>query len=321
MNCCLKKNKPEPVPLEIRPGTTENSTIKMDAATGTGGIRFLRLNQGITLTIMDCHLRKPVCVEFEPPFESLGFGFNLSGQMEVHPGCSRDVLTFRPGQSDLNLIPGTDRHMEILEPGRLIRVCLTMDHGVLKALTRQNTGGLPLPLRQKPGEFAHFKGRITPSMRAVIAQIMDCPFQGFTRDLFLDGKVLELLSHKLRQLELLGDAPGPGLSARDRDRVLHAADLLTGNLDAAPGLAQLACSVGMCRTRLHECFCRVHGVSPLEYLQRQRLETAMAHLAAGRMNVTQAAFAVGYSSSGYFSKVFKKQYGRPPKAFMAASPK
>ena len=39
-------------------------------------------------------------------------------------------------------------------------------------------------------------------------------------------------------------------------------------------------------------------------------------LVEGRMNVTEAAFAVGYSSSGYFSKVFKKRYGDPPGKFV-----
>jgi AraC-like DNA-binding protein len=42
----------------------------------------------------------------------------------------------------------------------------------------------------------------------------------------------------------------------------------------------------------------------------------MNYLVEGRMNVTEAALAVGYASSGYFSKVFKSQYGDPPKKFV-----
>ena len=153
-------------------------------------------------------------------------------------------------------------------------------------------------------------------MRSVIAQIIQCPFQGGARELFLEGKVLELLAHKLAHLESPMFHPGTLVSPQDLDRVHHAADLLIRNLETAPCLEELARTAGMCRTRLHECFCKVHGLTPFEYLQQHRLEKAMTYLVEGRMNVTEAAFAVGYSSSGYFSKVFKKRYGDPPGKFL-----
>lgn len=302
--------------LELQTGTLETRTLDLGESAGSGGIQLTRLNRGITLTIMDCTLHKPVSVQFEPPFESLGFGFSLAGQMEVRPGGRRDVLTYKPGQTDLNANPSAARIEETLGPGRLVRVCLTMNHEVLAGLSRWDAHSLPALLRKGSCDPAHFRGRVTPPMRSVIAQIIQCPFQGGTRELFLEGKVLELLAHKLAHLESPMFQPGTSVRPQDLDRVHHAADLLTRNLETAPGLEELARTVGMCRTRLHECFCKIHGLTPFEYLQQHRLEKAMTYLVEGRMNVTEAAFAVGYSSSGYFSKVFKKRYGDPPGKFL-----
>jgi AraC-like DNA-binding protein len=304
------------VPLELKPGTSKNRYIKMDTAFGSGGIHFCHLNRGIILTIMDCTLNEPVSAQYTPPFESLSFGFSLSGCMEIRPEDNNRALTLKSGQSDLNLVPGGASHMEILGLGRLTRVCLTMDHGVLNGLTGPDHCPLPTLLQQRPCSLLHYKGNMTPSMRTAIAQIMNCPYQGATREMFLEGKVLELIAHKLDQLGSPLSGQKPVINARDNERVRHAAQLLIRDLDIAPNLVQLARTVGMCRTILHECFLKVHGMTPFEYLQHHRLETAMGHLVEGRMNVTQAAFAVGYSSSGYFSKVFKRRYGNTPKKFM-----
>ena len=44
------------------------------------------------------------------------------------------------------------------------------------------------------------------------------------------------------------------------------------------------------------------------------MERARELLQAGGMNVSEVAAAVGYESSNYFSKVFRKHFGRPPSA-------
>ena len=41
---------------------------------------------------------------------------------------------------------------------------------------------------------------ITPSMHTVLNQIIHCPFSGTVRQLFLEGKVMELMAYKLELL-------------------------------------------------------------------------------------------------------------------------
>ncbi len=66
-------------------------------------------------------------------------------------------------------------------------------------------------------------------------------------------------------------------------------------------------------------FCRIfknlYGITPLEYLNRLRLEAAKKLLCGGS-SVCETAYAVGFSDPLYFSKFFRKHTGLPPTDFV-----
>jgi AraC-like DNA-binding protein len=51
----------------------------------------------------------------------------------------------------------------------------------------------------------------------------------------------------------------------------------------------------------------------------QRLERARLFLWKRQMNVTEAAFAVGYSSLSHFAKIFRARFGVNPHEYLAQS--
>ncbi len=55
-------------------------------------------------------------------------------------------------------------------------------------------------------------------------------------------------------------------------------------------------------------------ITPAAHIQEVRLQQAKLLLAQGKMNVSEVAYAVGFDSLSYFSKVFKKYYGFSPSA-------
>jgi AraC-like DNA-binding protein len=73
--------------------------------------------------------------------------------------------------------------------------------------------------------------------------------------------------------------------------------------------------VGLSPRRFRERFRRETGFSPLEYLERRRVEAARKLLASGGRSVTEVAFALGFSSSAYFAAVFKRFTGQSPRQF------
>jgi YesN/AraC family two-component response regulator len=52
-----------------------------------------------------------------------------------------------------------------------------------------------------------------------------------------------------------------------------------------------------------------------EYVNKKRIEAAYAMLQERKKQVIEICFESGFSDLSYFYKVFKKAYGKTPKAF------
>jgi AraC-like DNA-binding protein len=65
-------------------------------------------------------------------------------------------------------------------------------------------------------------------------------------------------------------------------------------------------------------FRKEHGVAPVAYLRRRRLEEAMQLLESGRYGVTEVATRVGYENPSAFAAAFREQFGTPPSAVRPA---
>lgn len=77
----------------------------------------------------------------------------------------------------------------------------------------------------------------------------------------------------------------------------------------------LARKLGFSRSAFYRKFTGLTDVSPAAFIRTRRLRRAAEWLAAGTKNVTEAAFAAGFSDSGYFSRVFKEEFKCLPSTF------
>lgn len=100
--------------------------------------------------------------------------------------------------------------------------------------------------------------------------------------------------------------------------------LLTDAQEWEADYEMLARSVQLSPRYLSSLFKTYTGMPLKTYITRLRLERAKILLTETSMSVTQAADALGYSDIGYFSKLFKSEYGYSPREFrnrtQAASP-
>jgi AraC-like DNA-binding protein len=154
----------------------------------------------------------------------------------------------------------------------------------------------------------------TPNMQVSIQQIINCPYQGLTKKIFLESKALELLAYKLNQMDSKqNQAPkNPGCSPDAVEKIHFAKEILLREMESPPSLLDLGKTVGLSRTKLHTEFCRTFGITPFAFLRDARLNKAKLYLDEGIMNVTEAAMAVGYSSISHFAKAFKRHFGVAP---------
>ena len=115
-------------------------------------------------------------------------------------------------------------------------------------------------------------------------------------------------------LFLLEEARQLAGAARAKPQRAVAAALahLEANYPEPLQMAALVYAAGCGRVRLFQLFKQSTGMTPDDHLQRPRVNKAHALLAGTTRSVTDIAYATGFSSSQYFSKVFRKYDGTTP---------
>ncbi len=78
---------------------------------------------------------------------------------------------------------------------------------------------------------------------------------------------------------------------------------------------EIAHHIGITEDYLTFCFRQELGTTPIKYLRRYRVNQAKDLLKTTGKTITEIAVEVGFSDSGYFSRVFRQEAGMSPEAF------
>lgn len=151
---------------------------------------------------------------------------------------------------------------------------------------------------------------LTEMQRALAQSFAQPPVAPAALPLWFQSKVMEAAAVFLI-------APVPELfCARQkrvtRERVERVREILRGCIEEPPSLEELGREVGVSPFYLSRMFSQEMAMTIPQYVRRLRMERAAELLRGGRHNVTEAAFAVGYSSLGHFSKSFCEVIGCCP---------
>ena len=158
--------------------------------------------------------------------------------------------------------------------------------------------------------------RITPAMRVALEQIFCCPFQGKTKQLYLESKCLELIALKLEQIQGTHTPKNSVLLGPDDVERIHlASNILIQTIENPPSLTALAKKVKLNEHKLKVGFRQVFDTTVFGYLHRYRMEKARRLLDQQRMNVKEVSRAVGYANQSRFAVAFRKEFGINPKAY------
>jgi AraC-like DNA-binding protein len=315
---------------------------------GKGQRVQIQLRDGLSLLMHDYEFEKPVIVKGSGDHAaSIEFGFQIEGRCLFGDGRIR-----QPGQN-FHCITGSlkvegESAACIERPAgeRILQVdiLLTSPESLWGAFVSQ-LDWLPPDIRRlmewvvgtansPPDlELRHFCkqlaqrypcgfGTITPLMQIALQQLINCPYRGSTRQLYLEGKALELIALRLEQLkeQILTLEPRTqlpsGLQREDIERIYLAREILIENLRNPPSLLVLAHEVGLNDYKLKRGFRHLFDTTVFGYLQQYRLEQAQYLLSVQGMKVGNVARTVGYASRSSFIAAFRKKYGVPPTAYL-----
>jgi AraC family transcriptional regulator, transcriptional activator of the genes for pyochelin and ferripyochelin receptors len=275
---------------------------------GHGFVREIRLREGLFLAIANYQLHSDVITNSADCEHPLEYTFNVSTS---HPPT---YCLYGSGIS-----PGDRWEQSANQQTQWVSVHIEPE--VFCSFTGHPNGEIPAALQHLIGdrnrEYYVRPGQTTPGMQIAVQQILQCPYQGFTQRMFLESKVLELMTLILEQeIEAqTGKQSFVRLKPEDIDRLQWVKEILHQSLDEPLSLTQLAREVGLNECTLKQGFRQLFGTTVFGYLRQCRMEQARLLLLEGRMNVREAAQAVGYASQSRFAAVFRKTFGVNPKTF------
>jgi len=139
--------------------------------------------------------------------------------------------------------------------------------------------------------------------------------------LLLESYVLELLSINIERLlwQDSFDRQTPGLSKSEIEQLIYAREILLTHLDTPPTLLELSHLIHMNDCKLKRTFKQYYGKTVYAFIREQRLQKAFSLIQQQHYNVSQTAFAVGYTNVSHFSEAFRKQFGIAPSTLCKAS--
>ncbi|MBF8963166.1 helix-turn-helix transcriptional regulator [Pontibacter sp. FD36] len=164
-----------------------------------------------------------------------------------------------------------------------------------------------------PGKLCQTNLSITPRVRTLLYELINCPYAGHYKRMFLEAKVVELLMLQLEQCDQVGTTPAQ-LKMKDADveKMYHARDILLQNLENPHSLVELAHLVGTNEYYLKKHFKQVFGTTVFGYLNDYRMEQAKQLILQGDLKIGDIATMLGYKYAAHFTSAFKKHFGYLP---------
>ncbi len=253
-------------------------------------------------------------LEYSPRPDYIDFGVCLKGEIHVDvEGISESFVT---RENSGNIVHGgSKKAVHELYPGlehRWVNIRLTTDF--LERSTAHSLDFIFDKIQKKKrfhNSLLHYCSHgLTPSMKSCVTQIMDSAEPYGAKRLLLRAKCLELVAYQLDELGLfhkdviLNDS-------LDR-KIRQARDILLQNYRNPPTVKELSRIIGISETYLKKAFKDRYQTSIYQYLLSFRMEQARFLIDRHKMTVSEAGYAVGYSSVSQFSSAFKRYHGSSP---------
>jgi AraC-like DNA-binding protein len=152
------------------------------------------------------------------------------------------------------------------------------------------------------------KKLVTEQLKTIIDEITAADQPSYVRRVFLEAKILEILSLHLSQDHISEPEPLQYTAHHiDLAKLEHAKRLLEQNITYNFSLIELARKIGLNDFKLKKGFKATYGFTVFGYLTELRMEKAKELLIGGSL-VNEVASAVGYKNPQHFTAVFKKRY-------------
>jgi AraC-like DNA-binding protein len=235
------------------------------------------------------------------------FLFN-NGSYSFDVTDNRSILLYNP-QRTLPI------NLEIQPNTTLVSLLISIEK--FHALFSKESGYIPFLSDENSNKKYYDDTEIKPSVSLVLQQIINSNSNSSIRDLYVKGKVYELLSLHFQKEENTDGEYCPFLV--DEQNVLKirkAKEIIISRMAEPPSLQELAAEIGLNLKKLKEGFKQIYGDTVYSFLFDYKMEHSRKLLESNQFNVNEVGLQVGYSTASHFIAAFKKKFGTTPKKYV-----
>ena len=221
---------------------------------------------------------------------------------------NRSILLYNP-QRTLPI------NLEIHPKTTLVSLLISIEK--FHALFSKESGYIPFLSNENSNRKFYDATPIKPTVLIVLQQIINSNTNSSLRELYVKGKIYELLSLHFQKEENTTGEYCPFLV--DEENVLkirQAKEIIISRMSEPPTLQELATEVGLNLKKLKEGFKQIYGDTVYSFLFDYKMEHARKLLESKKHNVNEVGLQIGYSTSSHFIAAFKKKFGITPKKYV-----
>lgn len=148
----------------------------------------------------------------------------------------------------------------------------------------------------------------------ILKDILNCHFIGDLKNLYVQSKILELLSLEVNKISQ--EDKQIILDDYDKEAIYKAKEILIKNMQNPPSIIELSKQVHLNEFKLKKGFKQVFNTSPYKLLLKYKMNEAKILIEKGEYNINEISELVGYKFTSSFTNAFFKECGILPKDLM-----
>ncbi|MDH5680422.1 MAG: AraC family transcriptional regulator [Spirochaetota bacterium] len=284
------------------PILTENTfddSVPFNPDLGSGSMNTHRVSENISLLYINLKPEHDLLFEVVNQGGKLNFSFVLESADLPLFIDNINNLTIRGGENWLSG-PTNYSAARLYGENPVTTFTVWVDPAmILDSLKNDNPDNIRLFEKIQDGDkgdsFVH-TDLVDPEMRTIIIQILNCPYNHRLKNMFLEGKALELIALRLDQLFRNERArlSNKDLNPKDIDKMFYVRELLLKNISDPLSLSELAIKATTNTNKLKTMFKKVFGQSVFSFIREKRLEYARSLLLENDKNISEIAYVSGY---------------------------
>ena len=314
----------EGLSAELRQHNDE-ATIELPAAVGQGTIRAVRFHSGLSLLRLRVQLEESLFLHMvQTNHHPLRLLLCEAGSL-THSVDARHIQ-YRMTATDCSIAAcsgDVDQifHLPAHQAVSLYIIEIDRQHYVQRI--RQSDGAVHSRIKEvfadTEAQFPFLYHSYYSHAAALVLTQLDRgqQYEGMMKDIFLEAKVLELLSLTIHQFSTDQQDDPDRITLREADvnQLLAARQYIETNYIDPPSLQELAWQVGINEFKLKKGYKQLFHSTVYEHVREERMNHAKTLIADGQQDIGEIVRTVGYTNTSHFSARFREMFGLSPKKF------